>query len=434
MDTDRSEAHADEALQHARVLSHAITAMHSTPSVTEGMRRLSSILTCALADWCAIDALGDDGRPYHLAVTHRDPGRVPDSVFTEPLPRLSDETPGPVARAMRGSDALLLTGPLTELPPARESGLELFGQLDGKTAMVVPLRVRWRTHGALTLAREDPAQAFTPAEQRLIKEIAHGVSLALDHARLYDKVRHIAERMQRSLLPDLPQVDPLRLAARYIPAYEAAEVGGDWYDAFLLPKGELAVVIGDVAGHDLSAAVIMSQLRNMMRALAYDRQEPPGEILSRLDLVNDALYGQRVATCLYGLIRTPVGGPWAFDHSSAGHMPPLLVTREGEARYLEDGSGLLLGMDVTNPRPEARDPLPPHSTLLLYTDGLVERPGEDIGRAMDRLRRQAATLAKAPVERFCDELLAARGEPDDDIALLALRVPDTGPGVTGTAR
>ncbi|TDD46364.1 GAF domain-containing protein [Nonomuraea terrae] len=427
METDRSEAHdADVALQHARVLSQAMIAIHSTPSLTEGMRRLCSILTCTLADWCAIDALGGDGHPYHLAVAHRDPGRVPDGGFTEPLPRLSDETPGPVARAMRGSDALLLT----ELPPARESGLELFGQLDGKIAMVVPLRVRWRMLGALTLAREDPAQTFTPADQNLIKEIARGVSLALDHARLYDKVRHIAERMQRSLLPDLPQIDRLRLAARYHPAHEAAEVGGDWYDAFLLPKGDLAVVIGDVAGHDLSAAVIMSQLRNMMRALAYDRQEPPGEILSRLDLVNDALYGQRVATCLYGLIRAPIGGPWAFDHSSAGHMPPLLVTREGEARYLEDGSGVLLGMDVTTPRPEARDPLPPRSTLLLYTDGLVERPGEDIGRGMDRLRLQAVTLAKAPVEQFCDELLAARGESDDDIALLALRVPDAGPSRT----
>ncbi|MEU7162783.1 PP2C family protein-serine/threonine phosphatase, partial [Streptomyces chrestomyceticus] len=175
-------------------------------------------------------------------------------------------------------------------------------------------------------------------------------------------------------------------------------------------------------GLGLVAAVAMSQLRSMLRGIAIDRQEPPEEVLRRLDVANHSLSEEATATCIYGLVTGSPDGPWQLNHSSAGHLPPLLTTREGDTRYLDAGSGLLLGMEPDMPRPGATDPIPAHATVLLYTDGLIERRDESLDHAMDRLRRHAADLAAEPLDVFCDELLIAlSADSADDIALLAFR-------------
>ncbi|MFE4599204.1 PP2C family protein-serine/threonine phosphatase, partial [Bacillus subtilis] len=153
------------------------------------------------------------------------------------------------------------------------------------------------------------------------------------------------------------------------------------------------MIMGDVTGHDLRAAITMSQLRNMLRGIGCDRQEPPGRILQR-------------------------------SYSSAGHPPPLLVTHEGDTRYLAGGRGLLLGVDPSLPRHHATENLPARSTVLMYTDGLIERRGEDLHHGMTRLRQHAAALAREDLGTFCDELLAGMATAHtDDIALLAARTP-----------
>ncbi|CAM5715544.1 SpoIIE family protein phosphatase [Streptomyces violaceorubidus] len=114
-----------------------------------------------------------------------------------------------------------------------------------------------------------------------------------------------------------------------------------------------------------------------------DREEPPAEVLRRLDLANHSLHREATGTCVYGLIKGPPEGPWELRHSSAGHLPPLLTTRDGRTRYLDGGAGLLLGMDPHAARGTASDALPAHSTLLLYTDGLVERRDESLETALD---------------------------------------------------
>ncbi len=244
----------------------------------------------------------------------------------------------------------------------------------------------------------------------------------MDNARLYQDTRSIAERLQRSLLPVLPQVEGLQLAARYAASSATAQVGGDWYDSFLLPHGDTGLVIGDVTGHDLDAAIAMSQLRSMFRGIAVDREEPPAEVLRRLDLANHSLHREATATCVYGVLKGSARGPWELKHSSAGHPPPLLTTRDGRARYLGGGAGLLLGMDPDVTRETARHMLPAHSTLVLYTDGLVERRHEHIDDALERLRLHAAGLAHEPLDTFCDELLIGLGaDSTDDIAVLAVR-------------
>ncbi|SEG84063.1 Stage II sporulation protein E (SpoIIE), partial [Actinacidiphila yanglinensis] len=143
--------------------------------------------------------------------------------------------------------------------------------------------------------------------------------------RLHRETQRIAERLQRSLLPSLPDIAPLGLAAGYEPSQTTAEVGGDWYDCFVLPQGDIALIIGDVTGHDLQATVTMSQLRNMLRGIACDRQEPAGKILGRLDRANHTLHPSTTATCVYALLKGEPGGPWVVEWSRAGHPPPLLI-------------------------------------------------------------------------------------------------------------
>ncbi|MFD0655071.1 PP2C family protein-serine/threonine phosphatase [Streptomyces malaysiensis subsp. malaysiensis] len=207
-------------------------------------------------------------------------------------------------------------------------------------------------------------------------------------------------------------------------ARERAEVGGDWYDAFPLPDGSAILAIGDVVGHDLAAAVRMGQLRNMLRALAYDRGDDPAGIMSRLDTVMLGLTSIELVTAVIARIETPAEGAWRLHWTNAGHLPPLLAQPDGRTLLLEEGHAPILGVDPALERATATIALPHLATLLFYTDGLIERPGEDIGRGLTRLRQHAATLAREPLAVFGDELLTRLSDNQhDDIAILALRVP-----------
>jgi serine phosphatase RsbU (regulator of sigma subunit) len=325
---------------------------------------------------------------------------------------------------LRGAGPLLVTGvcPAGDPPsPLDARQWELARRLGAASAVVAPLRAQREVFGALTMVRTEAGNPFTREDVPLISELVRAVALGVDNARLHQYARSNAEHLQRALLPELPRPEHLELTARYVPSSTTAEVGGDWYDAFTLPDGDITLVIGDVSGHDLQAAVAMGTLRNMLRGIAVDRQEPPGEVLRRLDLASQTLNPQFTATCVYGVVKSD-GRTTYLHHSSAGHLPPLLTSREGGTRYLDAGRGLLIGMDPGLPRRSAWELLPPHSTLLLFTDGLIERRGESLDDAMHRLRRVTAAQARAPLDVFCDELILKFGrDTTDDIALLALR-------------
>jgi serine phosphatase RsbU (regulator of sigma subunit) len=245
----------------------------------------------------------------------------------------------------------------------------------------------------------------------------------------------MAEVLQRSLLTDPPQVDGIEIAVRYRPAAREAQIGGDWYDAFLTPGGALGVAVGDVTGHDRTAAALAGQLRNMLRGIvcALDGDEP-ARVLTTLDRALDATGVTALATALVARVEraAPDGGDDAtFRWSSAGHPPPLLVGPDGRAQLLQPPADLLLGVEADTRRHTHAVVLRPGSTVLLYTDGLVERRGSDLDEGFDRLLRASAGLQHEPVDRLCDELFT-RLDPEltDDIAMLALR---TGArrGVTG---
>ncbi|HEV2635690.1 MAG TPA: GAF domain-containing SpoIIE family protein phosphatase [Actinocrinis sp.] len=421
------------------VLLNANDALASTLDLETGLRRLCGTLLPGLADWCTIDLVDDEGRLVRRVVEHRDRLHLPPGLFEAQLPPVSDNSPAPLARALRGAGPLLITefpAPEDAADPLHAVELELFAHLGADTAVLVPLRARRQVLGALTLVRTSQSAPLTDADLPLIEDLSHRVALAVDNGHLYAQVQRIAERFQRSLLPELPNAGPLDLAARYQPSVAPAEVGGDWYDAFVLPEGATTLIIGDVVGHDLRAAIAMSQVRNMLRGIASDRKEPPGKILGRLDAAHDILYRGQMFSCIYGLVeKLGPDEPWKFHYSVAGHPPPLLITHEGDTRFLTGGRSMLLGVDPTLFRPDATEPLPPGSIVLLYTDGLIERRGEDMILGLARLRQHAAALAREPLKVFCDELLSGLAATStDDVALIAVRVPPPGRGpATATA-
>jgi sigma-B regulation protein RsbU (phosphoserine phosphatase) len=432
----------EEAIARLTLLTEVSTALSSTLDADAAAERLGRLLVPQLADWCAVDLL-DQGSVRRATVVHRDPNQALPAGPSGPVGPAERPTPpaeggGSLSRVLRGVGPLLLDAAEAAAPadedPLQDAQREVYDLLGADTVVLAPLAVRRQVLGALTLVRTGAGQPLTEDDMTLVGEIAHRAALAIDNARLYTEQQQVAERLQRSLLPPLPQVDYLSLSARYVAARESAEVGGDWYDAFVLPDGMAGLVIGDVMGHDLAAAVSMSQVRNMLRALAWDRQEPPGEIMRRLDQAMSGVGHAAMVTAIFARVEGPEGGPWQLHWSNAGHPPPLLVTQDGDTRYLEAGHGPLLGIAPAEARTTASEVLPAQSTLLLYTDGLVERRGEHIDRGLTRLRRQAAALAQAPVQQFCDDLcdsLVDTTGATDDIALLALRLPastGTGPG------
>jgi serine phosphatase RsbU (regulator of sigma subunit) len=296
-----------------------------------------------------------------------------------------------------------------------------------RSAVTVPLGSGLQVTGALTLVRTDPAHPFDTDDLTVVSDIGRRVGLVIDNARRFGRQRAVAEAMQRNLLAPLPQPGRLRLAARYQPAPAGSQVGGDWYDAFERKDGTLALVIGDVVGHDLTAAAGMAQLHGILRSLAWDHTGPPGAVVDRLDDAMPAITTVPMATLVLALLEgDPHTGPWTLRWTSAGHPPPLLLTPDGQAQYLEAGQGLLLGAPpgTGGSRPSAAQSLPPGSTLLLYTDGLIEIPGSDLDTGLARLRRHALALAHEPLDTLCDQL-PARMPPGstDDVALLALRLP-----------
>jgi integral membrane sensor domain MASE1/anti-sigma regulatory factor (Ser/Thr protein kinase) len=236
--------------------------------------------------------------------------------------------------------------------------------------------------------------------------------------RKAEREHRIAETLQRSLLPDrLPELPGLQLAARYVPASADMEVGGDWYDVLQLPNGQVGLAIGDVAGHGLRAAFTMEQLRMGLRA--YALEEPaPAKVVSRLDRLVSQLLAPEIATLVYLVLDLDSG---TVRLANAGHPPPLVVGPGGETSYLDDVPGSPLGCDDPEPV-ETTFRLVPGSTLMLFTDGLVEKRGVSIQAGLERLEILAADCDQ-DIEEFCETVLGSmvQGVISDDVALLAIR-------------
>jgi PAS domain S-box-containing protein len=416
-------------LERLALLAETTTRLTSTLDVQEALRRLTQLVVPRLADWAVVDLISRDSEVTRVAVAHQEDGAVvrrPD--LEGPMPPIPAESPMPLSRALRGA-ASSIAGPETyQGPPDADIAVaqrRLFDVTGMHSAVIAPIRGLREVLGALTLGRGEQPKPYTPADLALLEDITRRAGLALDNARLYERQRTVGQTMQRHLLPQLPRVPGLGLEARYRPAPEGSEVGGDCYDAFVLGDGALILAVGDVVGHDLEAAAGMAQLRNMLRAYSWSEQDPPSKIVEWLDLACLHIAEVSMATLICGRLTFTADGRYQLSWTNAGHPPPLLVTRDGEARYLPDGHGPLLGLGMSPVRPDGVALLPPGSTLVLYTDGLVESPRESIDEGLDRLRRNAASLAHRDLDDFTDELLESSRPPhnEDDVAMLAVRVP-----------
>ncbi|WP_418961221.1 PP2C family protein-serine/threonine phosphatase [Streptomyces tritici] len=290
------------------------------------------------------------------------------------------------------------------------------------TLLSVPIRVRSTIYGNLYLADKKGGEAFTDDDEAVVTALASAAGVAIENARLYEQLRRATEEFQRRLLPDIPQLDGLELHAHYQPSTEAPRIGGDWCDFIRLPDHVPCLMLGDVMGHGIPAAAVMSQISNMLRVIAFDEQEPPSRILHRLDAVLHELHGAPMATVIIARLETEGTGR-RLQWASAGHLPPLLVTPGHEARYLHADTGLPLGVDPDVPRADHEEHVPAGSTVLLHTDGLVEQRGESLDAGMEEAAGIAATYAGKPLPDLVDALVEARaGTFEDDVALLAVRI------------
>ena len=363
------------------------------------------------------------------------------------------DSPLPGVATARSGKRLLL--------PTRQSGLELSPRMEQVYEdtqrsgwAFLPLRAGGRQLGALTVAWDEEHE-FTAAELDLLDGFAAQCAQAVLRVETTTRersevhaVRRLAEELQHALLTPPPEPDHLHVVVRYQAATSAAEVGGDWYDAFQQPDGATMLVIGDVVGHDASAAARMGQLRGVLRALAYDADSTSHDtcaaILRRTEHTTHGLGVGALATAVLARIERvpdqPVRGTRLLRWSNAGHPPPLLLAPDGSSRLLETGAqDLMLGVDVTTDRTESTVELLDGHTLLLYTDGLVERRGKNLDDGLDELGRAVADLGQAPLDELCDTLLSRLdGDTEDDVALVAVRgypedrprPPEAGPNRT----
>lgn len=284
--------------------------------------------------------------------------------------------------------------------------------------LLAPLIARGTVQGITVFGRSAARPAFTEQDLSLAGELASRAALSLDNARLYNRERNIALTLQRALLPTALAPGPyLHIAHRYLPGSRVTEVGGDWYDVIPLPGGRVALVVGDVMGHGVSAAAAMGRLRIAAKALARHDQEPDG-LLTELDQCAEEA-GIELATCLYIRYDPTTGGTRI---ASAGHPPPLVRHPDGRIQLIDDVLGVPLGVGGC-PFRTTEIELPDAATLVLYTDGLIESRGHDIDEGLDSLRAELGRIS-ASLEDTADRILAhlLPSSPADDTVLLLARV------------
>ncbi|QEC49390.1 serine/threonine-protein phosphatase [Baekduia soli] len=282
------------------------------------------------------------------------------------------------------------------------------------------------------LAADEPYLAF-------LRFIASSLSQALDRVTVREAERAVAaaersmsEALQRSLLTTPLAPDDLQIAVRYLPAAAQAEIGGDWYDSFLLPDGPLTLVIGDVSGHDRHAAAAMAQVRNLLRGIAYTPGRSPAEVLAGLDRAMHGLALDLVATAVLAQVEQDADqerhGRHVLRWSNAGHPPPVLLDPDGRARLLESTPDPLLGV-AAGRRTDHTVELTPGASVLLYTDGLIERRGVALEERLDWLARALDGCEAMDAEQLCDHVLDQLDDDvDDDVALLVVHAPREDPG------
>jgi serine phosphatase RsbU (regulator of sigma subunit) len=298
---------------------------------------------------------------------------------------------------------------------------QIMDQVDPRSVLAMPLMAGERPLGVITLSRAAGRSGFTessdvPVAEELGRQLAAGLAnadrSAWDHT--------VAQALQRAVLPDsLPRVPGLDLAARYLPSTVGLAVGGDWYDVFALGDGRIGLAVGDVVGHNVTAASVMAQVRNLLRGYAVDKVDPAA-VLAATGAALELLLPDTLATAVY-VVLDPASGK--LSYASAGHPPPVCVTPSGEVSYLDADPDAMLG--VGRGFTTRRRRLVPGSTLLLYTDGLIEDRHRDLGEGLARLAGVMGRGAARTAEQTCvavRAVMVGTKPRADDLCMLAARL------------
>jgi len=330
---------------------------------------------------------------------------------------------GILSAVTAGTGTMLLLPDLAAIAATVPAAVAGFEELGWQSAASAPLPGPRGPIGALTFAWKQPA-VLEHGEQTVLAALAGYVAQALTRANALADRRTAAATMQKALLTPLPEHGRLRMAARYVPAHHEDQVGGDWYDAVRLDNDRLALVIGDVTGHSIDAAAIMSQYRGMLRTLLIDRHEPPSALLRRLEHTSRTLGHAGMSTVLLAYLDAHPDGGHTLTWSNAGHPPPTLLPPDGQPVLLE-GCDPLLGAVRHASRRNYTLHLAAGSTLLLYTDGLVESRTRTIDDGVNHVHDLLRRYGNAEPEALADLLI--RHTPsdthEDDIALLVVATP-----------
>jgi GAF domain-containing protein len=437
----RDQERAERSAQRLAILARVSAEMAGTLDAQVATSHLPRLVVPELADFCIVTVVDPDGRPRDVGSWHSDAAARTlleryAQIRLDAMPAAS-----PVARALIAGDPVRESGDTVRDMLVPGEARDLLHLLGPETAVVLPLRGRGRTLGLLTLYYR-PGSPLPDEDIATAQDVADRAGLALDNARLYNAQQQLAEGLQRSLLTEPPEPDHAEIAVRYLPAAEAARVGGDWYDAFLQPGGTTMLVIGDVVGHDTEAAAAMGQLRSLLRGIATYSDAGPVEVLRGLDASMATLQVRTLATAAVARFEQT---PDEFDRgvtrmrwANAGHLPPLVINPDGSVAELASWRGdLLLGVDVDVRRRESVVTLDRGSTVLLYTDGLIERRDADLDDGLVRLRDTLVEIADRPLDDLLDEVIErlVHGRPEDDVAIVAVRLhpqdrprpPEAGP-------
>jgi PAS domain S-box-containing protein len=430
LDAERRAVTAAElARGRLALLAEASNELAFALDVDETLRRLADIIVPALADWVLIHRAGDDGVLSKTPIVRARAG-LDDVVrrYAALAPTAMKEN-SPVYRLWNGEASWLIE----DFSTADAAGwatdpdlVSLRDQLGMASLMFVALPGRDHIVGSMVLNRSADRPTFGPDDLQVAVDLGRRAGLSVDNARLYENEHRIAETLQRSLLPKLPDIAGLDIAARYRASQDGVKVGGDFYDVLDLPDGAVAVVIGDVVGHDLSAAAAMGHLHGLIRAVAWDAETPrdaaPDAILGRVDRVVQGLHVTSLATVAYARLEQRPAGSWMLRSASAGHPPILLRDPDGSARFVESFPGLLLGFRPSE-RITSAQQVGPGCSLLAFTDGLVERRSEDLDVGLEHLRHvvEGAPLGLT-ADQLCQFVIDRLEDGDDDTALLVIRI------------
>jgi PAS domain S-box-containing protein len=375
-----------------------------------------------LCDWCQIDLIDEDGRFVPAAVASTNPldADLLQTLVGHPVETRTQEA---LERIISRGEPVVIGDPhmfAETLPNVRDRAV--YRRVASTSAIIVPLRGGESRIGTLSLVFSDDRE-ISVDDVGLARDFARRAALALEHARLYERERSTADALQRAMLPaQLPLLEHIKFSASYSAASESQRVGGDFYDAFELPDGRVALTIGDVTGHGLQAAVIMGEIRQALRAAAFERAEPSA-ILDRASRLLVASGRTVFVTAIFGVLDTQTG---KFAYATAGHPPPLLF--DGTRVIRLASSGLPIGLREDD-GVDFSLALHAPCTLTLFTDGLIEF-ARDLDDGERRIEAAIRELNATETEHLADAIMKrvlGSDEATDDIAILTAtiaRFPD----------